>query len=153
MAARDISQRPALHSWLKLVLQVGTADVMGFDDKSYIAALEAAGYPDKSDPAQRKPWLIILAVAALVALSAMTYGQVAAILVEMFPARIRYTSMSIPYHIGTGYFGGFLPFISQLIVVKTGGTFMGLWYTVGVVTMAFIVSAIWLPKEYGQDLH
>ena len=136
-----------------LVLQVGTADVMGFDDKSYIAALEAAGYPDKSDPAQRKPWLIILAVAALVALSAMTYGQVAAILVEMFPARIRYTSMSIPYHIGTGYFGGFLPFISQLIVVKTGGTFMGLWYTVGVVTMAFIVSAIWLPKEYGQDLH
>jgi hypothetical protein len=126
---------------------------MGFDDKSYIAALEAAGYPDKSDPAQRKPWLIILAVAALVALSAMTYGQVAAILVEMFPARIRYTSMSIPYHIGTGYFGGFLPFISQLIVVKTGGTFMGLWYTVGVVTMAFIVSAIWLPKEYGQDLH
>jgi MFS family permease len=136
-----------------LVLKVGDADVIGFDDKAYVAALEAAGYPDKSDPAQRKPLLIILAVAALVALSAMTYGQVAAILVEMFPARIRYTSMSIPYHIGTGYFGGFLPFISQLIVVKTGGTFMGLWYTVGVVTMAFIVSAIWLPKDYGQDLH
>ena len=135
-----------------LVLKVGAQQVQGFDDKAYIAALEAAGYPDKSDPAQRKPLLIILAVALLVALSAMTYGQVAAILVEMFPARIRYTSMSIPYHIGTGYFGGFLPFISQYIVVKTGGTFMGLWYTVGVVTMALIVTAIWLPENYDKPL-
>ncbi len=132
-------------------LKVGDAQVQGYDDKAYVAALEAAGYPDKSDPAQRKPWLIILAVAALVGLSAMTYGQVAAILVEMFPARIRYTSMSIPYHIGTGYFGGFLPFISQLIVVTTGGAFMGLWYTVGVVAMAFIVSAIWLPESTGKE--
>jgi MFS family permease len=136
----------------EVVLKVGTASVAGYDDKAYVAALEAAGYPDKSDPAQRKPWLIILAVAALVALSAMTYGQVAAILVEMFPARIRYTSMSIPYHIGTGYFGGFLPFISQLIVVSTGGAFMGLWYTVGVVAMAFVVTWIWLPENDGAAL-
>ena len=96
--------------------------------------------------------VIILAVAILVALSAMTYGQVAAILVEMFPAKIRYTSMSIPYHIGTGYFGGFLPFISQYIVVKTGGAFMGLWYTVGVVSMAFVVSLFWLPENRDKDL-
>ena len=62
--------------------------------------------------------------------------------------------MSIPYHIGTGYFGGFLPFISQYIVVKTGGTFMGLWYTIGVVAMAFLVSLIWLPETSGkEDLH
>ncbi len=134
-----------------VVLNVGEAKVTGFDEKAYIGALEAAGYPDKSDPELREPWLIILAVAALVALSAMTYGQVAAILVEMFPARIRYTSMSIPYHIGTGYFGGFLPFISQYIVVKTGGTFMGLWYTIGVVAMAFIVSLIWLPETSGKE--
>jgi MFS family permease len=134
-----------------VVLRVGTAEVKGFDDKAYIGVLEAAGYPDKSDPAQRKPLLIILAVALLVGLSAMTYGQVAAILVEMFPAKIRYTSMSIPYHIGTGYFGGFLPFISQLIVVKTGGAFMGLWYTVAVVAMAFLVSLIWLPETSGKE--
>lgn len=134
-----------------LALKVGTATVQGFDEKAYVAALEAAGYPDKSDPALRQPWLIILAVAALVALSAMTYGQVAAILVEMFPAKIRYTSMSIPYHIGTGYFGGFLPFISQYIVVKTGGTFMGLWYTIAVVAMAFLVSLIWLPESAGKE--
>lgn len=130
-----------------VVLRVGAADVQGFDNDAYVAALEAAGYPDKSDPQQRNGLVIILVVAALVALSAMTYGQVAAILVEMFPAKIRYTSMSIPYHIGTGYFGGFLPFISQLIVVSTGGAFNGLWYGIGVTAMAFIVSAIWLPEN------
>jgi MFS family permease len=149
-----LAKRGISHSKLtatEVSLKVGTETVNGFDEKAYVAALEKAGYPDKSDPAQRKPWLIILSVALLVGLSAMTYGQVAAILVEMFPAKIRYTSMSIPYHIGTGYFGGFLPLISQYIVAKTGGTFMGLWYTVGVVAMAFIVSLIWLPETSGKE--
>jgi hypothetical protein len=77
---------------------------------------------------------------------------VAAILVEMFPAKIRYTSLSIPYHIGTGYFGGFLPFISQYIVVSTGGAFNGLWYGIGVTAMAFIVSLIWLPENRDKVL-
>ncbi len=115
------------------------------------AALEKAGYPDKSDPASRQPLLIILSVALMVALSAMTYGQVAAIMVELFPAKIRYTSMSIPYHIGTGYFGGFLPYISQYIVARTGDAYSGLWYTIAVVVMAFTVSLIWLPETSGQD--
>ncbi len=135
-----------------VTLKVGNASVAGFDEKAYIAALEAAGYPDKSDPEQRNSWVIILIVATLVALSAMTYGQVAAILVEMFPAKIRYTSLSIPYHIGTGYFGGFLPFISQYIVVTTGGAFNGLWYGIGVTAMAFIVALIWLPENKDKDL-
>jgi MFS family permease len=135
-----------------VTLKVGNASVAGFDEKAYIAALEAAGYPDKSDPEQRNSWVIILIVAALVALSAMTYGQVAAILVEMFPAKIRYTSLSIPYHIGTGYFGGFLPFISQYIVVTTGGAFNGLWYGIGVTAMAFVVALIWLPENKDGDL-
>jgi hypothetical protein len=87
----------------------------------------------------------------MVALSAMTYGQVAAIMVELFPAKIRYTSMSIPYHIGTGYFGGFLPYISQYIVARTGDAYSGLWYTIAVVVMAFTVSLIWLPETSGQD--
>ena len=137
-----------------LALRVGTLRVEGFDEARYIEALRAAGYPDTANPGEKQPWKIIAAVAILVMLSAMTYGQVAAILVEMFPPRIRYTSMSVPYHIGTGYFGGFLPFISQYIVVKTGGTFMGLWYTIGVVAMAFLVSLIWLPETSGkEDLH
>jgi len=150
-----LAKRGISHSKVQgeaVAISVGGTTVSGFDEKAYVAALEAAGYPDKSDPAQRKPAVIILAITLLVALSAMTYGQVAAILVEMFPAKIRYTSLSIPYHIGTGYFGGFLPFISQYIVVTTGGTFNGLWYTVGVVAMAFIVSAIWLPENRDKPL-
>ena len=132
-------------------LKVGDAELEGYDEKAYVAALEAAGYPDKSDPAERKPWKIILAVALMVGLSAMTYGQVAAILVEMFPAKIRYTSMSIPYHIGAGYFGGFLPYISQYIVAQTGNAYSGLWYTVGVTAMAFVVALIWLPETSGKE--
>lgn len=134
-----------------LSIKVGDHIVQGFDEKAYVAALEAAGYPDKADPAERKPWKIILAVALMVGLSAMTYGQVAAILVELFPAKIRYTSMSIPYHIGTGYFGGFLPYISQYIVARTGDPYSGLWYTIAVTAMAFIVSLIWLPETSGNE--
>lgn len=135
-----------------LALSVGDARVSGFDEPAYVAALAAAGYPDKANPAEKQPWKIIFAIAVMVALSAMTYGQVAAIMVEMFPARIRYTSMSVPYHIGTGYFGGFLPFISQYIVVRTGDAYSGLWYTVGVLAMAFVVSLIWLPETYRKVL-
>ena len=135
-----------------LALRVGTLRVEGFDEARYIEALRAAGYPDTANPGEKQPWKIIAAVAILVMLSAMTYGQVAAILVEMFPPRIRYTSMSVPYHIGTGYFGGFLPFISQYIVVSTGDAYSGLWYTVGVVALAFTVTLIWLPETLGKDI-
>ncbi len=135
-----------------VALLVGNRRVAGFDEKAYTAELIAAGYPDKADPAEKQPWKIILAIAVMVALSAMTYGQVAAILVELFPAKIRYTSMSVPYHIGTGYFGGFLPFISQYIVVSTGDAYAGLWYTVGVVAMAFVVTLFFLPETAGKPL-
>lgn len=135
-----------------VALNVGAVRVQGFDEAAYTAALTAAGYPDRADPAEKQPWKIILAVAVMVALSAMTYGQVAAIMVELFPARIRYTSMSVPYHIGTGYFGGFLPFISQYIVVSTGDAYAGLWYTVAVVALAFTVSLIWLPETAHKPL-
>jgi MFS family permease len=135
-----------------LAVTVGTERLTTFDKDAWTAALVAAGYPDKADPALMTDWKIILAVAVMVGLSAMTYGQVAAIMVELFPARIRYTSMSIPYHIGTGYFGGFLPVISQYIVVQTGNSYSGLWYTVGVVAMAFVVSLIWLPETKDRDI-
>jgi MFS family permease len=136
----------------EVVLRIGAQRIAGFDEAAYVNALVAAGYPDKADPAQKNRLLIIGAIAVMVALSAMTYGQVAAILVELFPAKIRYTSMSIPYHIGTGYFGGFLPFISQLIVVRTGDAYAGLWYTIAVVAMAFVVSLIWLPETKDRDI-
>ena len=96
--------------------------------------------------------VMVLCIVALGFLSGMTYGPVAALLVELFPARIRYSSMSIPYHIGTGYFGGFLPFISQFIVAKSGNPFAGLWYTFAVVAMALVVTVLWLPETAGRDL-
>jgi hypothetical protein len=76
----------------------------------------------------------------------MTYGPVAALLAEMFPPKVRYSSMSIPYHIGTGYFGGFLPLVSQYIAAKAGDVYAGLWYTFAVVLMALLVS-LWGLKE------
>ena len=135
-----------------VALQVGEARIDGFDAARWEEAISAAGYPLVADPAEKRHWKVILGVAVMVALSAMTYGQVAAILVELFPARVRYTSMSVPYHIGTGYFGGFLPFISQYIVVRTGDPFAGLWYTVAVVAMAFLVALIWLPETKDRVL-
>jgi MFS family permease len=145
-------EKVGTNSDIDVEVTIGKARVTGFDEKRVVDALIAAGYPDKANPAEQNHFLIILAVATLVSLSAMTYGMVAAIFVELFPARIRYTSMSISYHIGTGYFGGFLPVISQYIVVKTGGPFDGLWYTFGVVLFAFIISWFYLPETNQKDI-
>ena len=118
--------------------------------------LGTAGYDlTKVKPSLGDTLIILGALILMMALSGFTYGPVAALLAEMFPPRIRYSSMSIPYHLGTGYFGGFLPFISGLIVAKTGDPFAGLWYTWVVVLMAFLV-ALWglksgLPRDFEQD--
>jgi MFS family permease len=111
------------------------------------ASLAAAGYSlERVRPSGGNIAVILLGVLALSALSGMTYGSVAALLSELFPARIRYSSMSIPYHIGTGYFGGFLPLVSQYIVAKTGDPYSGLWYTWAVVAMALVVTLLFLRK-------
>ncbi|MDR6847298.1 MFS family permease [Sphingomonas sp. BE270] len=126
---------------------VGGVGVDDMSDAGLEAALTRAGY-DLS-PVIPKPGniaLILLAILALSALSGITYGPVAALLTELFPPRIRYSSMSIPYHIGTGYFGGFLPLISQMIVVHTGNPYSGLWYTVVVVAMALVVTLFGLEE-------
>ncbi len=135
-------------------------DSYGWDDKparskQLLQWLGDAGYDfAKVKPSLKDSLLIGLALLVMMALSGATYGPVAALLTEMFPPRIRYSSMSIPYHIGTGYFGGFLPFISGLIVAKTGNPYSGLWYTWVVVAMAFVVS-IWglkggPPRDYAD---
>ncbi len=95
--------------------------------------------------------LIVAGLLLLMALSGATYGPVAALLAEMFPAKVRYSSMSIPYHIGTGYFGGFLPFIASYIVARTGDPYSGLWYTWVVVLIAFLVAWWGLPNGKPSD--
>ena len=135
-----------------LRITIGTTTLPGFDKAAIDGALAAAGYPTKENPGPRNNLLIIAAIALLGLLSASTYGPVAAIMVELFPARIRYTSMSLPYHIGTGYFGGFLPLISLYIVAKSGNAFGGLWYTWIVVLAAFAVTLFWLPETKDRDI-
>ena len=144
---------------LPLRIKIGTTvaidleDVRAKLDKPALeAALARAGYPTLANHAERNDVLIVLIVVAMGILSAMTYGPVAAILVELFPARIRYTSMSVPYHIGTGYFGGFLPLISQYIIAKTGDPYGGLWYTFIVVAMALTVTVLGLPETRDRDI-
>jgi MFS family permease len=95
--------------------------------------------------------LIMASLLTLSALSGFTYGPVAALLSEMFPPRIRYSSMSIPYHIGTGYFGGFLPLIATAIIARTGDPYSGLWYTFAVVAMALVIALWGLPGGPPRD--
>lgn len=112
------------------------------------AALVARGYNlGKVVPSLGNSAIILFCIILLTALAGMTYGSVAALLCELFPPRIRYSSMSIPYHIGTGYFGGFLPFISQYIVARSGDPYGGLWYTFAVVAMALVVTVAMLPDD------
>lgn len=125
---------------------------MAFDKPAVEAALARAGYPTRGHPGPRNNLLIVAAGLAMGILSAMTYGPVAAVLAELFPARIRYTSMSIPYHLGTGYFGGFLPLISQYIIARTGDPFGGLWYTFAVVALAFVVTLFGLPETKDREI-
>ncbi|MFW2829295.1 MFS transporter [Sphingomonas sp. ID0503] len=135
------------------VLTIGGEPVDASDKAAIEGALTRAGYPlDKITPPLSRSVQIVMVIALIGFLSGMTYGPVAALLVELFPARIRYTSLSVPYHIGTGYFGGFLPLISQYIVARTGDPFAGLWYTVAVVAMALVVTLIWLPETAGREL-
>jgi MFS family permease len=110
------------------------------------AALKAAGYPAKADPAAINRPLAILILFILVLYVTMVYGPIAAMLVELFPARIRYTSMSLPYHIGNGWFGGFLPTIAFAIVAANGNIYSGLWYPIVVAALTVIVGLVLLPE-------
>ena len=119
-------------------------------------ALEEVGFDfSKQKPSMANVLGIIAILLGLGLLSALTYGSVAALLSEMFPPQIRYSSMSIPYHIGAGYLGGFLPFIAGVIVASTGDIYAGLWYTWGVVAFGLVVAWWGLPggppKDFGED--
>jgi len=135
-----------------LALSVGGAVVRGFDEKAYDAAFAPAGYPKKADPAAINAPLVVALLTVLLVYVAMVYGPIAAFLVELFPTRIRYTSMSLPYHIGNGWFGGFLPLIAASIVAFTGDIYSGLWFPICVAAMSFVVGLVLLPETKDRDL-
>ncbi|WP_375248729.1 MFS transporter [Sphingomonas sp.] len=131
-----------------LAMSIGDRPVAPVGGEALDRALTAAGYDlTPIRPAAGNIALILIAILAMSLLSGITYGPVAALLSEMFPPAIRYSSLSIPYHLGTGYFGGFLPFISQYIVARTGDPYAGLWYTWAVVAMALVVTLFGLREE------
>jgi len=135
-----------------LALTVGGRDVPGFNPAAYEAALAPAGYPKAADPESIHRFEAIALLSVLLAYVAMVYGPIAAFLVELFPARIRYTSMSLPYHIGNGWFGGFLPLIAASIAVFTGDIYAGLWFPIAIAAMSFVVGIVVLPETKDNDI-
>jgi MFS family permease len=127
------------------------AAIAAFQDEVK-AALTAAGYPAKADPAQINTPVVIAVLTFLVLLVTMVYGPIAALLVELFPTRIRYTAMSLPYHIGNGWFGGFLPTTAFAIVAATGDIYSGLWYPIIICALTVVIGLIFLPETHRRNI-
>jgi MFS family permease len=115
--------------------------------------VKAAGYPAKADPEQINYVAVIALLFLLMIYVAMVYGPIAAMLVEMFPTRIRYTSMSLPYHIGNGWLGGFLPPVAVAMAQFSGDIYFGLWYPIGFALMTLVVGALFVKERRNVDLH
>lgn len=115
--------------------------------------LKAAGYPSKADPAKVDKVMVTAILFYLVVLVTMVYGPIAAMLVELFPTRIRYTSMSLPYHIGNGWFGGLLPTTAFAIVAQTGNMYNGLWYPIIIAGMTLVVGTLFIKETKDVDIY
>ncbi|AZL71571.1 MFS transporter [Pseudomonas oryziphila] len=133
-------------------VSIGDKTINGFDEAAMRSAIEAAGYPAKADPAQVNQVMVVVLIVAMILIATMTYGPLAAVMVELFPTRIRYTSMSLPYHIGNGWFGGFLPTVSFALVVYTGDIFYGLWYPVLITGVSLVVGIFCLKETKDVDI-
>jgi MFS family permease len=117
------------------------------------AALKAAGYPAKADMAKFDKTMVVIILSYLVILVTMVYGPIAAMLVEMFPTRIRYTSMSLPYHIGNGWFGGLLPTTAFAIVAQTGNMYNGLWYPIIIAGATVVIGGLFIKETKDVDIY
>jgi MFS family permease len=149
-------------------IKVGDKTIASFDkgkagaqaaaqEKAFIdtatAAIRSAGYPAAADPAKINMPVVILILTILVIYVTMVYGPIAAMLVELFPTRIRYSGMSLPYHIGNGWFGGFLPPTIFAIVAATGNIYSGLWYPIVVAAMTFVIGLLFVPETKDRDIY
>ncbi|AGW90310.1 MFS transporter [Cupriavidus sp. DF5525] len=131
---------------------IGTTSIVGFDGAAMHGALERAGYAHRADPAQVNRPMVILLLVVLCAYFAMVYAPLAAALVEMFPARVRYTALSFPYHVGNGIFGGFFPAMAFAMVTATGDIYFGLWYPVVFAALTFVIGALFLREQPEQEV-
>ncbi|WP_047257944.1 MFS transporter [Chromobacterium subtsugae] len=134
-------------------IHIGATVLQGFDKKALQDGLKQAGYPEKADPAKINHLMVILVLVLLSVISALTYGPLAAMMVELFPTRIRYTSMSLPYHLGNGWIGGLMPTVAFSLVVYTGDILYGLWYPIIVYGVSLVVSLLFLRETFRNDIH
>ncbi|HEX9557311.1 MAG TPA: MFS transporter [Reyranella sp.] len=130
----------------------GAAKEKDFNQQA-TAAIRAAGYPAAADKARINMPVVIGILTLLVIYVTMVYGPIAAMLVELFPTRIRYSGMSLPYHIGNGWFGGFLPPTAFAIVAATGDIYSGLWYPIVVAGMTFVIGLLFVPETKDRDIY
>jgi MFS family permease len=136
----------ALSNEAGVEVRIGDRTVSGFDDGTIRKVLSDAGYPGTPSPNEIDMPVLIGCLFLLLSLVAMAYAPLAALCVELFPARIRYSSVSLPYHLGTGWFGGFMPFVSAALGVHFGNIYAGLWYPVVVCIIALAVGLLFLPE-------
>ncbi|HGM8219058.1 TPA: MFS transporter [Pseudomonas aeruginosa] len=134
-------------------VRIGETEIAGFDAEAMAAAVKTAGYPQQADGSQVNKPMVIAIIFALVLISTLCYGPLAALMVELFPTRIRYSSLSLPYHIGNGWFGGFLPTVSFALVVYTGDIFYGLWYPVLITGGSLVCALLFLRETRHTDIH
>ena len=135
-----------------LVTKIGTTELKGWDEKAYAEALKTTGYPGPADKNAINWPMTLLVLFIMLIYVTMVYGPIAAFLVEMFPTNIRYTSMSLPYHIGNGWFGGMLPLTATAMVAATGDIYYGLWYPIVVAVITLVVGTLFLSETKDRDI-
>jgi hypothetical protein len=131
---------------------IGGVTVHGSDKNDLERALLAAGWVRHADPSQINAPAVIFLMWLLIAYLAMVYGPMAAFMVELFPARIRYTSLSLPFHLGSGWFGGMLPFVVSAMAIENGNVYFGLWYPIVIAGVSLIVGVLFVPETFRRDI-
>jgi len=134
-------------------IMVGSASIAGFNAAGIQSALKTASYPASAELAQMNIGMVIVLLTALIVLASSAYGPLAAALVEMFPTRIRYTALSVPYHAGVGWLGGLLPAVAFSLVVATGNVYYGLRFPVFIAGLSFVIGMCFVKENRGRDLH
>jgi MFS family permease len=135
-----------------VVVKIGSTELKGWDEKRAAETLKAAGYPASADKSKINYPMTLLILVIMMIYVTMVYGPIAAFLVELFPTRIRYTSMSLPYHIGNGWFGGMLPLLATAMVAASGDIYYGLWYPIVVALMTVVVGVLFLRDNKDRDI-
>jgi hypothetical protein len=148
----SFSSSPAVEG-KSVVTTVGDLTIEGWDEAKLNEALKSTGYPGPADKSRVNYFMTVLILVIMVIYVTMVYGPIAAFLVELFPARIRYTSMSLPYHIGNGWFGGMLPLTATAMVAATGNIYYGLWYPIVVAIMSLVIGMLFLHETKDRDIH